>query len=98
MLEGVQYLFYESYDRQADTRNLLVRTLDTLANLSEPKLIETIDTRRRSQGDFAIKASQDRSKFAVFTNPPYERRGSENFYVRVYHEQICKKIGMQILN
>lgn len=88
MLEGVQYLFYESYDRQADTRNLLVRTLDTLANLSEPKLIETLDSRRRSQGDFAIKASQDRTKFAVFTNPPYERRGSENFYVRVYSSDL----------
>ena len=78
MLGGVQYLFYESYDRQSDTRNLLVRTLDTLANLSAPKLIETLDSKRRSQGDFTIKASQDRTKFAVFTNPPYERFGSEN--------------------
>ena len=90
MLGGVQYLFYESYDRQSDTRNLLVRTLDTLANLSAPKLIETLDSKRRSQGDFTIKASQDRSKFAVFTNPPYERFGSENFYVRVYSADLAE--------
>ena len=90
MLGGVQYLFYESYDRQSDTRNLLVRTLDTLANLSAPKLIETLDSKRRSQGDFTIKASQDRTKFAVFTNPPYERFGSENFYVRVYSADLAE--------
>ena len=90
MLGGVQYLFYESYDRQSDTRNLLVRTLDTLANLSAPKLIETLDSKRRSQGDFTIKASQDRSKFAVFTNPPYERFGSENFYIRVYDADLVR--------
>ena len=62
IIENIQYLFYESYDRQRDVRNLLVRTLDTLASLSAPMLVETMDSRRRSQGEFAIKLSEDRSK------------------------------------
>ena len=90
LIEGVQFLFYESFDRQSGTRNLLVRTLDTLANLSEPVLIETLDSRRRSQGDFTIRASRDRTKFAVFTNPPFERKSNENFYVRVYDAQLSE--------
>ena len=39
MLGDIQFLFYESYHPQTDEKYLLVRTLDTLANLSEPKLI-----------------------------------------------------------
>lgn len=88
IIENVQYLFYESYDRQRDVRNLLVRTLDTLALLSEPRLVETMDSRRRSQGEFAIKLSEDKSKIAIFTNPPFKIRGSENFYVRIYNENL----------
>ena len=85
---NLQYLFYESYDRASDTRSLLCRTLDTNAVLSEPKLVETFDSRRRSQGGFAVKLSEDRTKIAIFTNPPYERKGSENFYVRVYNPNL----------
>ncbi|MCH1535023.1 MAG: hypothetical protein L7S65_08735, partial [Schleiferiaceae bacterium] len=35
IIEETQYLFYESYDRQADQRYLLCRTLDSNATLSE---------------------------------------------------------------
>ena len=38
MLGDKQFLFYESYNPQTDEKYLLVRTLDTLANLSEPEL------------------------------------------------------------
>ena len=88
MLGDTQFLFYESYNPQTDEKYLLVRTLDTLANLSEPKLIETFDSRRRYDGDFIIRASHDGSKFAVFTAPPDKRGGSENFYIRVYSQNI----------
>ena len=45
-----QYLFYESYDRQADQRYLLCRTLDSNATLSEVKVMEVLDSRRRARG------------------------------------------------
>ena len=88
LIDNKQYMFYESYDSQQDTRNLIVRTLDTTALLSDPKLMETLDSRRRSKGDFKVKLSQDRSKIAIFTNPPYERNSSENFYVRIYDKDL----------
>lgn len=96
IIDQVQYIFYESFDPQSDTRNLIVRTLDTLAQLSAPMLIETLDSRRRSQGEFSIRLSQDRSKFAVFTNPPFERRGSENFYIRVYDKALIEQWNADI--
>ena len=73
-----QYLFYESYDRQVDQRYLLCRTLDSNATLSEVKVMEVLDSRRRARGDFDIQLSKDRSKIAIFTNPPYERNSTEN--------------------
>ena len=88
MLGDKQFLFYESYNPQTDEKYLLVRTLDTLANLSEPELIETFDSKRRYDGDFVIRVSQDGSKFVVFTAPPNQRSGSENFYIRVYSKNI----------
>lgn len=84
MSEGVEYLFYQSYDPSQDERTLLVRTLDSLGNLSEPKVLERMESRRRGRGGFAVVFNRDRSKFGVFTNPPYERKQSENFYVRMY--------------
>ncbi|MEY2962968.1 MAG: hypothetical protein RL754_229 [Bacteroidota bacterium] len=84
MANDVQYLFFESYDRQSDTKSLLCRTLDSNASMSEPKLVEQLDSRRRRQGDFSVQLSKDRSKIAVFTNPPFKRNGSEQFYIRIF--------------
>ena len=39
MLGDIQFLFYESYHPQTDEKYLLVRTLDTLANLSRGLLM-----------------------------------------------------------
>ncbi len=84
IIGDLQYLFYESYDRTADIRYLLCRTLDAEANLGEIKVIEVLDSRFRNRGEFAVQLSKDRSKIAIFTNPPYERQQAENFYVRVF--------------
>jgi len=81
----VQYLFYESYDKVQDTRYLLCRTLDETANLSEAKVLEVLDSRSRFRGEFDVQLSKDRSKIAIFTNPPYDRKSAENFYVRVFN-------------
>ena len=83
-----QYLFYESYDRQADQRYLLCRTLDSNATLSEVKVMEVLDSRRRARGDFDIQLSKDRSKIAIFTNPPYQRNSTENFYIRIFDSEL----------
>lgn len=85
MIDDVQYVFYESYDRQRDTRYLLCRTMDTLANLSEPVVVEQFDSRRRARGSFEVQLSKDRSKFAVFTNPPFQRNEAENFFIRIFN-------------
>ncbi len=96
MIDNVQYLFYESYDRAQDVRKLLCRTLDTNANLSEPKLVETLDSRRRSRGGFTIELSQDRTKIAIFTNPPFERKGAETFYVRIYDAALVEEWNAEV--
>ena len=75
-------MFYEA--TTADIRYLLCRTLDAQANLGEIKVIEVLDSRFRNRGEFAVQLSKDRSKIAIFTNPPYERQQAENFYVRVF--------------
>ena len=84
IIGDLQYLFYESYDRTADIRYLLCRTLDAEANLGEIKVLEVLDSRFRNRGEFDVQLSKDRSKIAIFTNPPYERQKAENFYVRVF--------------
>ena len=84
IIGDLQYLFYESYDRTADIRYLLCRTLDAEANLGEIKVLEVLDSRFRNRGEFDVQLSKDRSKIAIFTNPPYERQRAENFYVRVF--------------
>lgn len=85
IIGDLQYLFYESYDKVQDTRYLLCRTLDETANLSEPKVLEVLDSRSRFRGEFDVQLSKDRSKIAIFTNPPYDRKSAENFYVRVFN-------------
>ena len=90
LIDNTTYLFYESFDRQSDTRYLLCRTLDSEANLSAPKVVETLDSRRRTRGDFAIQLSRDRSKIAIFTNPPYDRTNTENFYIRIYDKDLME--------
>ena len=84
IIGDLQYLFYESYDKAADVRYLLCRTLDAEANLGEIKVLEVLDSRFRNRGEFDVQLSKDRSKIAIFTNPPYERQKAENFYVRVF--------------
>src|SRR6056300_111172 len=84
IIGDLQYLFYESYDKVQDSRYLLCRTLDEDANLSEVKVLEVLDSRFRNRGEFDVQLSKDRSKIAIFTNPPYERQKAENFYVRVF--------------
>ena len=84
IIGDLQYLFYESYDRTADIRYLLCRTLDAEANLGDIQVLEVLDSRFRNRGEFDVQLSKDRSKIAIFTNPPYERQKSENFYVRVF--------------
>ena len=84
IIGDLQYLFYESYDKVQDSRYLLCRTLDKDANLSEVKVLEVLDSRSRYRGEFDVQLSKDRSKIAIFTNPPYDRKSAENFYVRVF--------------
>src|SRR6056300_987535 len=84
IIGDLQYLFYESYDKVQDSRYLLCRTLDKDANLSEVKVLEVLGSRSRYRGEFDVQLSKDRSKIAIFTNPPYDRKSAENFYVRVF--------------
>jgi len=90
IIGDLQYLFYESYDRTADIRYLLCRTLDAEANLGEIKVLEVLDSRFRNRGEFDVQLSKDRSKIAIFTNPPYERQKAENFYVRVFDPSLIE--------
>ena len=64
IIKETQYLFYESYDRQADQRYLLCRTLDSNATLSEVKVVEVLDSRRRARG-MADRAYSTRSAFIL---------------------------------
>lgn len=87
-VEDVQYIFYESYNNVEDTRTLLVRTLGSDAVMSEPKVLEQLESKRRSKGNFRVVFSKDKKTFGVFTNPPYERKSAENFYVRVFNLEL----------
>ena len=92
-----QYLFYESYDRQADQRYLLCRTLDSNATLSEVKVMEVLDSRRRARGDFDIQLSKTArrlrfSRIRLTSGIPQRTFTSEFLILR------SRSFGMQMSN
>lgn len=77
-------LYFIAYDRKAERKYLVFRTMDNNGRFSPAKELASITATRRHKGDFTIKTSKDSTLLLVYADPPYERKGDEKFELKVF--------------
>lgn len=81
--KGEVVMYFVAFNGKDDKKYLITRTMDADGRFSKPEVLTTIDTKRRSEGDFQIQTSKDSTLLMIYIDPPYERKEDEKFEVLV---------------
>ena len=102
IVNGEFYLFLEAFSKRDDKKYLLLQRLDKEGDPKELKLVESVNSKRRRNGDFRIEFSEDRSNFLIFSSPTFNSREPERFAISVYDIDLglkwSKDIQLDILD
>jgi hypothetical protein len=79
------------YDRGGDKNTLFAQTIDKSTLQLNDKRVEVAEInakRRLNKGGFDYAISRDSSKLLIFSNLPFDRRGSEKLSLNVYDTKL----------
>ena len=96
VLDSSIVLIYDAYNPRANKHHILARELNAYGEITEPVLLESIESPDKATNSISVKFSMDRKTIAVFANPPKWRERNETFTVSVFDRDFKRKWGADL--